>query len=48
MGLERGKNNANGEGRFESKKVAVDREALDGWSRRRVNREVRVNRAVEE
>ena len=33
MRLEREKNNANGGGQFEFKKVVVDREALSGWSR---------------
>ena len=54
MGLEKGKNSANGGGRFEFKELligkrwAVDRERWAVNQEVRVSREVRVNRGVEE
>ena len=47
MGLEKGKNNANGGGRFEFKKLLIEKRLMVDREVR-VSREVRVNRRVEE
>ena len=47
MGLEKGKNSANGGGRFEFKELLIEKRWAVGREGR-VSREVRVNRGVEE